>query len=141
METKRDEDAIWDLHRRFAAANEVADSQFLRDHMVPGADTLRWYNLNQSNYIGVDHIVALWDMLREAMAGKRGLVRMWDERVTIVGDVGLVTYLLHLEADFGSLGKFVLDARTTEVWQRMSGGWKMIHFHCSSYVPGIMGGK
>jgi ketosteroid isomerase-like protein len=139
--TSTDESAIAALHRRFIAANEVADSQFLRDHMAPGSDTLVWYNLNQSNYIGIDQIVELWDMLREAMAGKKGLVRTWDDRVTVVGDLALVTYLLHLEADFGTLGQFVHDARTTEAWRRIDGSWKMIHFHCSNYIPGVMGGK
>ncbi|MGH7899304.1 MAG: YybH family protein [Candidatus Binatia bacterium] len=138
---KSDEQTVLELHHRFAAANKVADSRFLRAHMAPGSDTLIWYNLNQSNYIGVDHIVELWDMLREAMGGKTAVVETRDERVTVVGDVALVTYLLHLEADFGPLGKFAQDGRDTEVWQRMNGEWKMIHFHCSNYVPGVMGGK
>ena len=44
-------------------------------------------------------------------------------------------------ADFGSLGKVDQEGRTTEVWQRIDGEWKMIHFHCSNYKPGVMGGK
>ena len=24
---------------------------------------------------------------------------------------------------------------------KLDGDWKMIHFHCSNYVPGVMGGK
>jgi ketosteroid isomerase-like protein len=139
--TKSDEQTIWELHRAFASANQVADSQFLKDHMAPGPDTLIWYNLNQSNYIGVDHIVELWDMLRDAMGGKPAVVETRDERVTVLGDVALVTYLLKLAADFGPLGKFEQEGRDTEVWQKMNGEWKMIHFHCSNYVPGVMGGK
>ena len=138
---KTDEETILDLHRQFASANRVADSQFLKDHMAPGPDTLIWYNLNQSNYIGVDHIVELWDMLREAMGGKPAVVETRDERVTVLGDVALVTYLLKLAADFGPVGKFEQEARDTEVWQKMNGEWTMIHFHCSNYVPGVMGGK
>jgi ketosteroid isomerase-like protein len=137
-----DEQRIRELHDGFVAANRTGDSQFLKDHMAPGADTLRWYNLNQSNYIGVDHIVELWDMLRAAMGtGRKAVCEPRDERITIVGDMALVTYLLHFEADFGALGRFVQDARDTEVWQRMNGDWKMIHFHCSNYIPGVMGGK
>jgi ketosteroid isomerase-like protein len=138
---KSDEERIRELHVGFLNANKTGDSQFLRDHMAPGPDTLIWYNLNQSNYIGVDHIVELWDMLRAAAAGKEAVVQARDERITIVGDLALVTYLLHFEADFGALGRFVQDARDTEVWQRLNGEWKMIHFHCSNYVPGVMGGK
>ena len=44
-------------------------------------------------------------------------------------------------ADFGSLGKVDQEGRTTEVWQQIDGEWKMIHFHCSNYKPGVMGGK
>ena len=138
---KSDEEKIWELHRGFVNANRTGDSQYLKDHMAPGPDALLWYNLNQSNYIGMDHIVELWDMLRAASAGKEARVETRDDRVTIVGDMALVTYLLDFAADFGALGKFVQQARDTEVWQKIGGEWKMIHFHCSNYVPGVMGGK
>ena len=136
-----DEQKIWELHRGFLTANKTGDVPFLRKNMAPGADTLRWYNLNQSNYIGVDHICELWEMLRAASAGREAKVEARDERVTIVGDMALVTYLLNFGADFGALGKFVQEARDTEVWQKLDGEWKMIHFHCSNYIPGVMGGK
>ena len=138
---KTDEEKIWELHRGFVNANRTGDSQYLKDHMAPGPAALLWYNLNQSNYIGMDHIVELWDMLRAASAGKEARVETRDDRVTIVGDMALVTYLLDFAADFGALGKFVQQARDTEVWQKIGGEWKMIHFHCSNYVPGVMGGR
>jgi ketosteroid isomerase-like protein len=137
-----DEATIRQLHYRFVEANRVTDSQFLRDHMAPGADGLLWYNLNQSNYVGVDHIVELWDTLRAAMGGKPAeRAESREERFTIVGDAALVTYMFDIAADFGELGKFVQTGRTTEVWRRIDGEWKMIHFHCSNHVPGVMGGK
>jgi ketosteroid isomerase-like protein len=135
-----DEKAIWKLHNDFVEANKTAYHPFLEEHMAPGA-TLLWYNLNQSNYHGVDHIVELWKMLATAMNGKPGILSTRDDVVTIIGDAALVHYLLDFSADFGELGKFEMEARTTEVWQRMEGQWKMIHFHCSNYVPDVMGGK
>src|SRR5207245_7360685 len=51
-----DEEKIWELHRGFVQANRTGEVPFLRKHMRPGADTLVWYNLHHSNYIGVDHI-------------------------------------------------------------------------------------
>ena len=57
-----DEEKIWELHRGFAEANKTGFHPFLEEHMAPGM-TLIWYNLNQSNYYGVDHIVELWKML------------------------------------------------------------------------------
>ena len=131
---------IWDLHNSFVTANVTAYHPFLEQHMAPGM-TLVWDNLNQSNYYGVDHIVELWKMLAAAMDVRPAKCASRDDVVTVVGDMALVTYLISLYADFGDLGVFEQDGRTTEVWQRMSGAWKMIHFHCSNYVPGVMGGK
>jgi ketosteroid isomerase-like protein len=136
-----DEAAVWDLHNGFVQANRVGDWTFLEANMADGPDRLRWYNLNQSNYIGKDHIIELWKMLVAVSQGREALCEARDERVEVVGDIGLVTYLLHFEADFGNLGKMNQDARDTEVWQRIDGAWKMIHFHCSNYTPGVMGGK
>ena len=59
----------------------------------------------------------------------------------MVGDMSLVTYLLNFAADFGALGKFVQEARVHRGLAADGRGWKMIHFHCSNYVPGVMGGK
>jgi ketosteroid isomerase-like protein len=133
------ETEVWELHRGFVEANPIARHEFLEEHMAPG-DTLLWYNLNQSNYHGVDHIVELWKMLKEAMAGRPARFDARDEQVTVVGDVGLVTYLGDLYADFGELGTFEQACRSTEVWQRTDGNWQMIHFHCSNHVPDVMGG-
>jgi len=130
---------IWQLHRDFVTANVTAFHPFLEQHMAPGA-TLIWYNLNQSNYLGVDHIVELWKMLAAAMDGRPARFSSRDDQVTVVGDMALVTYLGDLYADFGALGIFEQVGRSTEVWQRIDGAWEMIHFHCSNHLPGVMGG-
>lgn len=138
-----DEAVIQGLHEGFVAANRTGRTEFLKANMAPGPEALLWYNLNNSNYIGLDHICELWDFLRAILesGGKDAIVEPRDEKITIIGDSALVTYLAHWEVDLGALGDFNLDTRTTEVWQRIDGAWKMIHFHCSNYVPGIMGGK
>lgn len=135
-----DEKQIRELHEGFAQANTTGDVAFLRAHMAPGADTLTWFNLNQSNYIGVDHICELWDFLRGVSAGRAAECKVRDQRVTVSGDAAWVVYALDFRADFGALGKVAQDARCTEIWQRQSGEWRMVHFHCSSHVPGQMGG-
>ena len=135
-----DEQQIRELHEGFLAANNTGDTAFLRKHMAPGADVLTWYNLNQSNYLGVDHICELWDFLRGATEGKEARSAACDERVAVSGDAAWVTYGLRFQADFGALGKVDQDARATEIWQRRDGGWRMVHFHCSNHVPGQMGG-
>jgi ketosteroid isomerase-like protein len=80
-------------------------------------------------------------MLAGVMNDKAGTVRTRDDAVTITGDAALATYTIDTAADFGPLGKVAQEGRTTEAWQRMDGEWKMIHFHCLNYVPGVMGGK
>ncbi|MHB8669237.1 MAG: YybH family protein [Acidimicrobiales bacterium] len=129
------------MHNAFVTANRTADVTFLEKYIADGADTLTWYNLNQSNYIGKAHIIQLWEMLKRVVVGGEALCEPRDDKVTIVGDIALVTYLLRFEADFGNLGAYKQEARATEVWQRIEGEWRMIHFHCSNYVPGVMGGK
>lgn len=135
-----DEARIWELHRGFVDANKTGHHPFLEANMAPGM-TLLWYNLNQSNYHGVDHIVELWKMLNSMLEGREAKCESRDDIVSLVGDMALVTYILDFDADFGDLGRFEMEARCTEVWQRIDGEWKMIHFHCSSYVPGVMNGK
>jgi ketosteroid isomerase-like protein len=135
-----DETTILELHRGFIDANKTGETSFLREHMAAGPNELRWYNLNQSNYVGVDHICELWDFLRGITAGGEAETATRDERVTVSGDAAWVTYGLHFAADFGPMGKVDQDARATEIWQRQQGEWRMVHFHCSNHVPGQMGG-
>ncbi len=136
-----DEKRIRELHAGFVEANTTGDTAFLRAHMAPGKETLTWFNLNQSNYVGVDHICELWQFLSAATAGKKAEAKVREERFTVVGDAAWVVYALDFRADFGAMGKVAQDARCTEIWQRASGDdWRMVHFHCSNHVPGQMGG-
>jgi ketosteroid isomerase-like protein len=140
--TTTDEATIRDLHDGFVQANRTADWAFLEAHMYPDNETLTWFNLNQSNYFGREHIIQLWKMLLSMMPpGSEAHCITSDERFRMMGDTALVTYLLEFAADLGALGKIAQDTRSTEVWQRIDGEWKMVHFHCSNYVPGVMGGK
>ena len=111
--TRNDEATVMELHNGFVEANTTGHHPFLEAHMYPGPDRLIWYNLNQSNYYGVDHIVELWKMLTAiSPPGAKAVCVPRDERVDVIGDAALVTYLMHFEADFGALGKFAQDARS-----------------------------
>ena len=135
-----DEKRIRELHAGFVEANTTGDVAFLRAHMVPGKDALTWFNLNQSNYVGVDHISELWQFLSGVSAGRKAECKVSEERITVTGDAAWVVYALDFRADFGAMGKIAQDARCTEIWQRSGGDWRMVHFHCSNHVPGQMGG-
>jgi hypothetical protein len=80
-------------------------------------------------------------MLAGVMNDKAGTVTTRDDAVTIIGDAALATYTIDTAADLGPLGKVAQEGRTSEARQRMDGDWTMIDFHCSNYVPGVMGGK
>lgn len=137
----QDRDELLHLHREFLQANEPLDSDYLRTMCVDGAEELVWFNLNQSNYYGLEHIAQLWDMLKAILAGQKGEVsELRDERVEVEGDMALITYQLRYKGDFGNLGSFNTGARGTEVWRRRDGTWKLLHGHWSSHVPNQMGG-
>ena len=136
--TTTDEETILDLHHGFVEANTTGDTSYLRAHMAPGPEGFRWYNLNKSVYVGMDHIIRLWDFL-VAMGGSAECPIL-EEQVRVNGDVAWVTYIMGFNADFGPMGKVSQNARSTEIWERQDGEWKMVHFHCSTHVPGQMGG-
>ena len=137
----QDREEILRLHREFMQANEPLDSSYLRKMCVDGPDELVWFNLNQSNYIGLDHICNLWDLLHGILAGQEGKVsELRDERVDVEGDMAVLTCQLKYTGDFGNLGTFDTDCRGTEVWRRRGGEWKLAHGHWSTHVPGQMGG-
>jgi ketosteroid isomerase-like protein len=131
-----DEARVLELHHEFVAANQAIDVDWLRAHMVPGADALTWFNLNKSDYIGVDHICRLWEFLDAAAAGAEQHCRSVDPHVHVDGDVAWVDSHIELEADFGVMGNVSQSSRSTEIWQRRDGDWKMAHFHCSEHEPG-----
>jgi ketosteroid isomerase-like protein len=135
-----DQARILELHDEFVAANQEIDVGWLRSHMVPGADTLTWFNLNKSDYVGVDHICRLWEFLREVAAGADQEVTDRDPHVHVVGDVAWVDSHISIDADFGVMGTVSQASRSTEIWQRFDDDWKMVHFHCSEHEPGAWEG-
>ena len=132
--TATDEATILELHHGFVQANTSGDTDYLRAHMAPGPEGFRWYNLNKSVYVGMDHIIRLRDFL-VAMGGKAECP-IYEEQVFVNGDVAFVTYIMGFDADFGPMGVVSQKARSTEIWERQAGEWKMVHFHCSDYEPG-----
>jgi len=131
---KTDAEQIKELHDGFVQANTTADTAYLRAHMAPGPEGFRWYNLNKSIYVGMDHICRLWDFL--AAMNSTGECPILEEQIHVNGDLAYVTYLIDFKADFGPMGTAQMVARTTEIWERLDGEWKMVHFHCSEHEPG-----
>ncbi|WP_322860914.1 nuclear transport factor 2 family protein [Mycobacterium europaeum] len=141
--TVREGDAaeIMRLHREFVDANSPLDSRYLRRRVSADPGELVWYNLNGSAYVGQDHIAALWDTLSANMNEQAVSAELRDERVEVEGDVAWVTYLSHYQADFGELGTYDGGMRSTEIWRRRGGEWRLVHTHFSAHVPDQMGGR
>ncbi len=133
---------VTELHNEFYLANENIDVDWLRAHMVPGETTLTWFNLNKSDYIGAEHICRLWSFLKEVAGdAEQTMAEYGEPNVNVVGDVAWVDSHVHLQADFGVMGKVSQKARCTEVWQRFENDeWRMVHFHCSEHEPGAWEG-
>lgn len=137
----RDVAEIMRLHREFVDANGPLDSSYLRRRVTAVPDELVWYNLNGSNYVGLEQIAQLWDTLSASMSGQAIIAELRDERVEVVGDAAWVTYLNHYHADFENLGSYNAGMRTTEIWRRRDGKWELVHMHSSAHVPNQMGGQ
>ena len=105
--TTTDEETVLDLHHGFVDANTTGDTSYLRAHMAPGPEGFRWYNLNKSVYVGMDHIIRLWDFL-VAMGGSAECPIL-EEQVRVNGDVAWVTYIMGFHADFGAMGKVIAE--------------------------------
>ncbi|MFI9551166.1 YybH family protein [Nonomuraea endophytica] len=142
-----DERRVRELHDGWVTANGSGDVDWLRAHLA-GDDFVMWNTLG-SNFFGLDGIVELWKQLI-AMAGEavpqRVVSQAWDERITVGGELAVVSYLCRLTVDFGPRGEEAggnLDRRyrATEVYQRRDGDWKMVHYHGSPHQPGVMGGS
>ena len=141
--TVREGDAaeIMRLHREFVDANSPLDSYYLRRRASANPGELVWYNLNGSAYIGQDHIAQLWDTLSANMNEQAVSAELRDERVEVEGDVAWVTYLSRYQADFGELGAYDGGMRSTEIWRRRDGEWRLVHTHFSAHLPDQMGGR
>lgn len=136
-----DHDTILELHRQFSKANTREDVVWLEANTW---SDVTWYNRNKSNFMSQAAILDLWRRLHEARPDKTkdAPLRTFNEIVTIAGDAAWVVYMIEVEYDFGELqAKRRYVARSTEIWHRKDGSWKLAHFHCSEHQPGVLGGE
>jgi uncharacterized protein (TIGR02246 family) len=136
-----DEARILDLHTQWVAANRTAEAEFLPTVMAP--DVLM-FNLNGSNYVGLEHLASFWRTARDVVHAKMGDSKVVSRgaEVHVVGDLAWVTDEIEYSSDFSDMGMERVDQsiRGTEVWQRIEGEWRIVHCHFSMHVPGRMGG-
>lgn len=135
-----DQEQVLELHREWVAANMIGDTTWCRANMAGGDDGVRLFNTNGSEYIGVEHWCALWDVYRHRIKGDRVAKRppifeSVDPVVRVHGDIAWVTSWFRAQADVEGVPLPEL-CRATEIWERSEGGWKMVHGHWSFGGPG-----
>ncbi|MBX3067657.1 MAG: nuclear transport factor 2 family protein [Microbacteriaceae bacterium] len=134
-----DQEVVTELHKQFVEANTHEDTDWLGAHIV--AD-ITWFNLNKSNYFGNDAILNLWTWLGEQRPdkSKEAVLTVSNRHVQSNEGAVVVSYDLSVDYDFGDAAQFHAGARGTEVWFKLDGEFKLVHFHCSEHEPGNMGG-
>jgi ketosteroid isomerase-like protein len=137
-ELNEDEQTVLDVHEEWLIANRTADTDWCRANMT--ADGV-FCNTNGSRYLGAEHWCQLWDEYRAHIKGDRRtqgeppLLISTDVDVTVEGDVAWVTGRNKFYGKFDG-ERLPEDARTTEIYRRVDGAWKMVHGHWSWGSPG-----
>ena len=125
------EAAVIEAHRALITAYESRDAKAFVELLDPSPELLIFHPLQENRFDGIEEAKAGL----ERMFQKIGTVQ-WTEahtHLTLRGDVAWVT--AHVVVDSAMLAlPFV--GRSTEIWVRTSGSWRLIHAHWST-VPGV----
>jgi hypothetical protein len=140
--TEADKEAVLAQHEAYLTANAIFDWDTLRDEIWSTDPGAMFFNMNGRTYFGVDHWVKLWQYYKDHfvsgywtpfdMGGEigseaaviwchRNTKRRWngDERP----EDGV-----HSDKDYVS--------RSTMVFRKEDGIWRVIHVHFSEVVDG-----
>ncbi|MFN0303465.1 MAG: YybH family protein [Burkholderiales bacterium] len=141
--TDADRRAVLEKHQEYLDANARFDWERLRDHIWSAASDTMFFNLNGHTYRGRDHWVRLWQYYIKQMS--TGVWVPFDIGGTISGDLAVVwchrkTKLRWVGSDQRPDDKQHDDkdfiSRSTMVFQRESGEWRVLHVHFSEANPG-----
>lgn len=141
--TEADREAVLALQATYLAANATFDWPTLEARIWGGDPAAMFFNMNGHTYVGRDHWVRLWkyyatqfqsgDWIPYDLGGKIGaeVAVLWCHRKTKVRWVGSDPRpddAWHADKDFIS--------RSTMVFAKEGGEWRVAHVHFSEANPG-----
>ena len=138
--TESDRKRLLELHRAYLNANGTLDTEALRRIWSDDLTNV-FFNLNNHTYVGLEQWTRLWDYYRAQFE----TVEPWisnDVKVIIRGDMAVIS--CHRVSRLRWIGNEPpasfsdrpLPSRSTEVFIREKGDWKVVHVHFSPASEG-----
>jgi ketosteroid isomerase-like protein len=140
--TEADKAAVLATHELYLTANAVFDWDTLRDKIWSHDPAALFFNMNGRTYVGAEHWIQLWQYYKDKFVS--GYWTPFDMRGEIGSDVAVIWCHrhtarrwsgddrpadgVHTDADYVS--------RSTMVFRKEDGEWRVIHVHFSETVPG-----
>ena len=134
--SEADRRRLLELHAAYLEANATFDVPALRP-MWSEDPTAVFFNLNGHTYVGVEHWTRLWDYYRPRL--KTGVWTPSDLKVMVRGDMAVIT--CHRLSPVEWIGaepvpRSYVDkprrrSRSTMVFARERGDWRVVHVHFS----------
>jgi ketosteroid isomerase-like protein len=131
-----DRAAIMAQFRAYLEANANYDDAALRRLFSDAPDAL-FFNLNGHTYQGRAHWLRLWEHLRTRVSN--GIWEPFDLGGTVTGDLAVVW--CHRKTHYAWIGQGAMDAgrqaardsvsRSTMVFRKEAGTWRVVHVHFS----------
>lgn len=128
-----DRKRLLEVHREYLAANGVMDTSALRKHW---RNDIIGFNLNGHTYVGLEEWTKLWDYYRTQIVADEPWTSH-DVTGIIRGDMAVITCQRSVKLRWiggdpaGSFADRRLGSRSTEVFVRENGDWKVAHVHFS----------
>jgi len=138
--SEADRKIILDKHQKYLEANAEFDWVTLRDQLWSASPDATFFNLNGHTYVGRDQWVALWKFYKGQLT--TGYWTPYEIGGVVTGD--MATVWCHRKTQAAWVGsdprpdgsahddrQFV--SRSTMVFQKEAGDWRVVHVHFSEH--------
>jgi ketosteroid isomerase-like protein len=130
-------EAIRHVHDEWWEANRDCDIPRMRACFV--GERYLMYNLNGHPYWGLDEKTALWEALGSKGVAIPDMEQPLNLRLDVHGDFAWLACdsIIRITAPEVQPGLPTepFRVRSTEIYERSGGDWRIVHFHCSPHAP------